>query len=90
MSERCICALGQEPVVTTNTDGHLDIQWPNGRGAFTAVTSDLLEDAIAKTNALAAENRELRRRHQVLLDALDIDRHTTISKRHVRAILKGR
>jgi len=37
-----------------------------------------------------AELAELRRRHQALLDALDTDRSTSISKRAVRAILKGR
>ncbi|MFA7265756.1 MAG: hypothetical protein WC054_05540 [Candidatus Nanopelagicales bacterium] len=37
-----------------------------------------------------AELVELRRRHQVLLDALDIDRSTVIGKRVVRSILKGR
>ena len=90
MTQRCICALGQEPVVTTNTDGHLDIQWPNGRAAFTAVASELLDEFIANTNALTEANRELRRRHQTLLDALDIDRSTVIQKRAVRSIIKGR
>ncbi len=37
-----------------------------------------------------AELTELKRRHQTLLDALDNDRSTAISKRVVRAILKGR
>lgn len=41
------------------------------------------------TNVLA-ELTELKRRHQTLLDNLDADRGTTIPKRHVRAILKGR
>lgn len=37
-----------------------------------------------------AELGELRRRHQALLDVLDTDRSTSISKRVVRSILKGR
>lgn len=37
-----------------------------------------------------AELTELKRRHQTLLDALDVDRSTSIPKRQVRAILKGR
>jgi len=44
----------------------------------------------AIANRQTAELVELRRRHQALLDALDTDRTTSISKRAVRAILKGR
>jgi hypothetical protein len=39
---------------------------------------------------MTAELTELKRRHQVLLDALDADRSTVIGKRVVRAILKER
>lgn len=48
------------------------------------------ETANTTIRRLYAENTELRRRQQALLDILDIDRSTSISKRHVRAILKGR
>ncbi|MFA7267249.1 MAG: hypothetical protein WC054_13150 [Candidatus Nanopelagicales bacterium] len=44
---------------------------------------------VRKMIAAETELVELRRRHQALLDALDTDR-TTIPKRVVRAILKGR
>lgn len=91
MSERCICALGQEPVATRNYDTNtITLTWPNGRGNTIPVAAELLEEMVATQNRLQTELTELRRRHQTLLEALDTDRGTTISKRVVRAILKGR
>lgn len=48
-------------------------------------------DALqARIDEVERENVELRRRARVVFEALDVDRSTAISKRIVRAILKGR